>query len=193
MKQGKRWSVYSIVAVGVMAAFIFVATKLFSIPIMTPSGKVMLKTANALCLLFGTLFGGVPGGLAAGIGSGLFDLTDPAYAPTAWLTFIKFFCMAFVCGKIAHAHGANGMNTKRNLVGAVCGALFLYVFFIIERILTMMAGGSAFLPALAAVSPIFLTSGFNAIFSVVVSQIFAPVLRRALSSTNFYRQVQAQQ
>ncbi|MDR3765645.1 MAG: ECF transporter S component [Butyricicoccus sp.] len=191
MKQTKRFSLYSIVAIGVMAAFIFVATKLLSIPIMTPSGKVMLKTANALCLLFGTLFGGVPAGLAAGIGSGLFDLTDPVYAPTAWLTFIKFFLMAFLCGKIAYARGARGTNHKQNIAGAVCGALFLYVFFIIERIVTLMVGGSAFVPALIAVSPIFLTSGFNAVFSVVVSQIFAPVLLRALAATAFYQKLEA--
>lgn len=192
MNQNKKWNLYSVVAVGVMAAFIFVATRLLSIPLMTPSGKVMLKTANALCLLFGILFGGVPGGLAAGIGSALFDLTDPVYAPLAWLTFIKFFLMAFLCGKIAHAHGAQGRNARQNLIGAISGALFLYVFFILERTLTMMAGGSALLPALVAVSPIFITSGFNAIFAVTVSQIFAPVLRRALASTSFFAKVQAQ-
>lgn len=186
MHQSKKWNVYTIVSVGVMGAFIFVATRLLSIPLMTPSGKVMLKTANALCLLFGTLFGGVPGGLAAGIGSGLFDLTDPAYAPMAWLTFIKFFLMAYICGKIAHAHGAQGRNAKQNMLGAVSGALFLYVFFIIERILFMMIGGSAFVPAFIAVSPIFITSGFNAVFAVTVSQTFAPVLRRALTTTAFF-------
>lgn len=191
MQQKKAFSLYSIIAVGVMAAFIFVATRLLSIPVMTPSGKVMLKTANALCLLFGTLFGGVPAGLAAGIGSGLYDLTDPAYAPTAWLTFIKFFLMAFLCGKIAHARGARGLNHRQNILGAVCGALFLYVFFICERLILMMAGGSAFVPALIAVSPIFITSGFNAVFSIVVSQIFAPVLRRALAATSFYQKMEA--
>ena len=187
MNENKKWNVYSVVAVGVMAAFIFVATRLLSIPMPTPSGKVMLKTANALCLLFGTLFGGVPGGLAAGIGSALFDLTDPVFAPLAWVTFIKFFLMAFICGKISHARGAEGKNTRQNLLGAVAGALFLYVFFIIERIVIMMLGGSAFLPALIAVSPIFITSGFNAVFAVAGSQILAPVLRRALQNTAFFR------
>lgn len=188
MKQQNRWTLRNIVLIGMMAAFIFVATKFLSIPIMTLSGKVMLKTANALCLLFGVLFGGVPAGLAAGIGSGIFDLTDPAYAPMAWLTFIKFFLMAFICGKIAHSRGMKGQNTRYNLIGAISGALFLYVFFLIERVVMMLIGGSALVPALVAVSPIVLTSGFNAIFSIVVSQIFAPVLRRALSATNFYQE-----
>lgn len=100
MKQSKQWNVQKIVLIGMLAAFIFISTRFLSIPIMTPAGKTMLKTANALCLLFGILFGGVSGGLAAGIGSALFDLTDPMYAPTAWITFIKFFLMAFVCGKL---------------------------------------------------------------------------------------------
>lgn len=193
MNKQNKWNLYQIVSVGAMAAFIFVATRLLSIPIPTPSGKVMLKTANALCLLFGTLFGGVPGGLAAGIGSGLFDLTDPVYAPTAWITFIKFFLMAYICGKIAHARGAEGRNKKQNLLGAIAGALFLYVFFIVERISMMMIGGSAFMPALIAVSPIFITSGFNAVFAVTVSQTFAPALRRALNATALFRKTQAGQ
>lgn len=187
MKQNKQWNVQKIVLIGMLAAFIFISTRFLSIPIMTPAGKTMLKTANALCLLFGILFGGVSGGLAAGIGSALFDLTDPVYAPTAWITFIKFFLMAFVCGKIAHIGGANGNNKKLNLIGAISGAFLMYIMYYTEKIITLMLGGSEFVPALGAVATILPTSVFNIIFAIVVSQILTPILRKALYSTNLYR------
>lgn len=187
----KQWkiSLYDVVAVGLMAAFVFVATRFLSIPYVSPSGKAMLKVANALCLTFGILFGGVRGGLASGFGSALFDLTDPVFAPLAWLTFIRFFLMAFLCGAIAHARGAHGCNERRNMIGAVTGAVFLYVFFIVESILTMLWSGSGLTAAVIAVSPKMLTSAFNMVFSIVVSRMFAPVLRRALATTSFYQKV----
>lgn len=186
MKQSKQWNVQKIVLIGMLAAFIFISTRFLSIPIMTPAGKTMLKTANALCLLFGILFGGVSGGLAAGIGSALFDLTDPMYAPTAWITFIKFFLMAFVCGKIAHIGGANGNNKKLNLIASISGVVLMYIMYYSEKIITLMLGGSELVPALGAVATLLPASAFNTIFAVVVSQILTPVLRKALSSTNLY-------
>lgn len=187
MEQKKYWNVQKIVLIGMLAAFIFISTRFLSIPIMTPAGKTMLKTANALCLTFGILFGGVSGGLASGIGSAIFDLTDPMYAPTAWVTFIKFFLMAFVCGKIAHAKSAKGNNQKRNLCASIVGTVLMYILYYAEKIITLMLGGSAFVPALGAVATILPTSLFNIIFAIVVSQILSPVLRKALVSTQLYR------
>ena len=45
--------------------------------------------------LCGLLLGPVRGGLAAGIGSMIFDLMTPEYAPEAWITFLRFFLMAW--------------------------------------------------------------------------------------------------
>ncbi len=187
MQQNKKWSVQKIVLIGMLAAFIFISTRFLSIPIVTPAGKTMLKTANALCLLFGILFGGVPGGLAAGIGSAIFDLTDPAYAPMAWFTFIKFFLMAFVCGKIAHIGGANGNNKKLNVLAALSGAFLMYIMYYSEKIITLMLGGSELVPALGAVATLLPASAFNIIFAIVVSQILTPVLHKALASTSLYK------
>ena len=74
----------------------FVLTKFISIPIPSPLGKTALSVGNAMCVLSALLFGPAVGGLAAGIGNALVDLTDPAWAPEFWITFINKFLMAFV-------------------------------------------------------------------------------------------------
>lgn len=102
-QNSKKFSVYDLVIVGVMAAIIFVLTYFIKIKIPTPAGETMLKVANAFCLLAGILFGGLRGGLAAGIGSMFYDLLDPTYITSAPTTFLKFFLMALFCGLVAKA------------------------------------------------------------------------------------------
>ena len=92
--------------IGLMAAVVFVVTMFLSIRIPTPTGTTMIKLANAFVLLCGLLLGPVRGGLAAGIGSMIFDLMTPEYAPEAWITFLRFFLMAWLCGVIAYAGAA---------------------------------------------------------------------------------------
>lgn len=99
----KAFSLYDIVMIGLMAAVVFVVTMFLSIRIPTPTGTTMIKLANAFVLLCGLLLGPVRGGLAAGIGSMIFDLMTPEYAPEAWITFLRFFLMAWLCGVIAYA------------------------------------------------------------------------------------------
>ena len=63
--EGKQlFSLYDMVVVGVMAAIIFVLTYFVQIPIPTPAGQTMIKSANIFILLAGLLFGGLRGGLA---------------------------------------------------------------------------------------------------------------------------------
>ena len=92
----------NIALVGILAAIIFVLTKFISIPIPSPLGKTALSVGNAMCILSALLFGPVTGGLAAGIGNALVDLSDPAWAPEFWITFINKFLMAFVAGLVMH-------------------------------------------------------------------------------------------
>lgn len=185
----KNWNIQKIVVIGMLSAFIFISTRFLSIPLVTPAGKTMLKTANALALSFGTVFGGVSGGLACGIGSAIFDITDPVFAPMAWLTFIKFFLMSFICGKISHMKGSNGKNKKLNLTGAICGTMFMYFVFYCEKILLLMLGGSKFFPALMTVLTLIPSSLFNITFAIIVSQILNPVLSNALHSIGSYQNI----
>ena len=163
-----------------MAAMIFVTTYFLKIPIATPAGQTMLKVSNGLCLLGGMLFGGVYGGLAAGIGNGLYDLFDPVYAPSAPLTFAKFFLMALVCGLISNSNDSKGLSMKRNAVGAVSGAVTYWLLYIAESIIKLMAAGSAFSAAAAACVPKMITSGTNQVMAIVISLLLIVPLNTAL-------------
>lgn len=166
--------------VGLLAAMVFVSTMFLGVKIPTPAGTTMLKTANALCIIGALLFGRWRGGLAAGLGSAISDFTYPEYAPTAWVTFIRFFLMAYLCGLIA----GDGKNKKKNIVAAVVGALFNFAWYVVESVLKKVVLGSAFMPAVIATAPKMLTSAFNAAFAIAVAVIFTPVLRRALEKAN---------
>ena len=102
MEKNKYFTVNRVVLIGVLSAMVFVLTKFISIPIPSPLGKTALSVGNAMCLLSSLLFGPIVGGLSAGIGNALVDLSDPAWAPEFWITFINKFMMALVTGLLMH-------------------------------------------------------------------------------------------
>ena len=153
----KAFSLYDIVMIGLMAAVVFVVTMFLSIRIPTPTGTTMIKLANAFVLLCGLLLGPVRGGLAAGIGSMIFDLMTPEYAPEAWITFLRFFLMAWLCGVIAYAGAAAAKKFARNLVACLAGAVFSSLLYMLKGIIELMIGGSALVPAFVANIPKLMT------------------------------------
>lgn len=191
--KNKKITLYDMVMIGLMAAVVLVVTAYLSIRIPTPTGTTMIKLANAFILLSGLLLGGWRGGLAAGFGSMVFDLMTPEYVPEAWLTFIRFFLMAFIAGQIAHAGGAMARKFSRNLIACVVAAVFSSVFYMLKNVVVLMIGGSAFVPAFIANVPKLLTSPPNIIIAVAVALALLPALQKAISHTGFARQMQAAQ
>lgn len=184
----KKITVHDLVVVGLMAAMVFVCTAFLKIgPIPTPAGPTQLKTGNAVCLLAGLLFGGWRGGLAAGIGSAIFDLTEPAFAPSAPFTLVFFFLMGFVCGVVSHLGGRDGKDYKWNILAAAAGSGTYLVLHLGKSVITLVLAGSDLGAALAACGVKFITSGINAVFAVVVASALAPVLRKALEQSGVYR------
>ncbi len=183
-------TLYDIVSTGLMAAVVFVVTMFLSIRIPTPTGTTMIKLANAFVLLCGLLLGPVRGGLAAGLGSMFFDLMTPEYVPEAWITFIRFFLMAWVCGVIAHWAGARAKHFGRNAAAALIGAVFSTVFYMFQNIAALMIGGSAFAPAFVSNIPKLLASGPNTVIAVVVSLALLPPLQKAMQATSFGRHLE---
>lgn len=182
MSGTKKFTVKDLAEIGVLAALVFVATYFLKIgPIPTPAGPTQLKMGNAVCLLGALLFGKTKGGLAAGIGSMLYDLTDPVFISSAPTTFINFFFMAFVCGAVSRFGGNDGTKTKQNIIAAVSGAAVYLVLHIIKSLIELLLEGSAFSAALAACGTKLITSGFNAVFAVIVSVLLAPVCKKALT------------
>ena len=192
MENGKkRISLYDIVAIGLMAAFVFIATFFFKIKIPTPGGSTMVKLGNGICLLCGTLLGGWRGGLAAGFGCALFDLTDPEYAPTAYITFIRYFIMARSVrpDRALARHAPPAAAPGATLAACITGAFTYSALYIGEKIVGMMLVGSAFVPAVIGSAASIVSSLINAVVGVVVAMLLTPALRRAFQSTSFARRV----
>lgn len=182
-------SLYDCIVVALMAAIVFTVTMFLSIRIPTPTGTTMIKLANAFCLLAGILFGGWRGGLAAGLGSMFFDFMTPEYIPEAWITFIRFFLMAYICGALAHAGNAGGRRHGRNLIAAIVASVISTVFYIGKNIVVLLLAGSAFAPACIAQIPKMATSAINIVVAVAVATALAPVLRKALDSIHVYERL----
>ena len=134
MEKKTFFTVRNLALIGVLAAIVFVLTKFISIPIPSPLGKTALSVGNAMCVLSALLFGPAVGGLAAGIGNALVDLTDPAWAPEFWITFINKFLMAFIAGVIMHKVHV-GSERVRVWVASLCGALTYCVLYVAKNIL----------------------------------------------------------
>ena len=133
MKENKYFSVHRIALIGILAAAIFVLTKFVSIPIPSPLGKTALSVGNAMCILSALLFGPVTGGLAAGIGNALVDLSDPAWAPEFWITFINKFLMTFAAGLVMHKVKLGRENIRIWFAGLL-GALTYSLLYVAKNI-----------------------------------------------------------
>lgn len=183
--------IYTLVFVGVMAALVFVANYI-KINIPTPMGETRLKIANAICLLCGMMFGGVYGGLASGIGTCLYDLVN-GYADSALYSFVAFFIMAAVCGFISHAGGAKGESVKRNIPSAIAGALTYFVIYAARTIFlkSMIEKGLPFDGAIVASATSLITSFINVIIAVVLSNVIALPVIKALRKARLLDKMEA--
>ena len=135
MKKNSVFSVRSITLIGVLAACVFVLTKFISIPIPTPLGKTALSLGNSMCILASLLFGPLIGGLSAGIGNALVDLTDPAWAPEFYITFINKFLMAYVAGLVMH-YVKLGNDQLRVCIAGLCGAVTYTILYVAKNIIS---------------------------------------------------------
>ena len=188
-KSNKKFSIYDMAVVGVMAAICFVVTYFIKIEFPTPAGPVMLKLANAFCLLAGMLFGGLRGGLAAGIGSMMYDVLDPKYITDAPFTLVRFFLMAYICGVICYRNSETGNQTLRNIIGASVGSLFSVAFYFAQSIIKQMLLGQPFDIAILNIIPKISTSMINAVIAVILASILAPLLNEALKRAGLYQKL----
>ena len=184
-----------LVVVGLMAALVFVFTYI-RIEIPTPLGKTMLHLGNVMCLLSAFLLGPLYGGLSAGLGSLFFDLFDPVYFSTCWVTFILKFAMAFVCGAIAHGgkeprpeqqqHTDDGRQKQglRQIVGAICGALCYTALYLAKTYITQyLIEGYELETVLATMVTKGTVSLTNALIAVAASLILNSILQPALKKS----------
>jgi uncharacterized membrane protein len=176
---------YTIAAIGMMAALVFVATKI-QIQIPTAIGRTRLHFGNVFCLLSGMLLGGVRGGLAAGIGSMFFDFTDPAFIDSAPFTLVFKFAMGAICGLITNGGGANSRRPVRNLIGCLAGAFSSVALSIGKSFVTdyylMRNPLETVMTSLAQKGTVSLV---NAVLAVVAALLLLPAFRKAYEMTGY--------
>ncbi len=181
-QNSNRYTTRQIAFIGVMAAIVFVSNY---IQIKIPVGfndVTRIHVANAFCLLAGIVLGPVAGGLSAGIGSGLFDVLDPQFITSAPFTFAFKFLMAYVAGKVA---GKDNLNIKngRALLAAFLGQTTYIVLHIGKKFITyVLFYGEPINVAVGLCISSFMTSLLNAVLSVVVVGLLAPVFCKIIKS-----------
>ena len=179
-------NIRKLVLAALLAALTAVATMIIRIP--TPT-QGYIHLGDGMVLICGILLGPGLGALAAGIGSMIFDLMTPEYAPEAWITFVRFFLMAWLCGVIAYAGAAAAKKFARNLVACLAGAVFSSLLYMLKGIIELMIGGSALVPAFVANIPKLMPSPPNIVIAVVVAMALLPALQKAMHSTSFGRHI----
>jgi len=184
MEKNKLFTVRNMALMGVLSAMIFALTKFVSIPIPSPLGKTALQFGNVMCILSSLLFGPVIGALSAGIGNALVDLSDPAWAPEFWITFINKFAMAYVAGVIMHKVHL-GSDKIRVWIAGACGAVTYCVLYVTKNIIwghfvSGFAWSVAIVETLSLKLPVSLANGIIAtVFAGVLYFAMMPAMRKA--------------
>lgn len=166
-----------VVMVGLMTALVFIFTYLH-IDIPTPLSNTMIHLGNVMCLLASLLFGGIRGGLAAGFGSMIYDMLDPRYLPTCWVTFIMKFLMGWVAGKLAEKN-VNEAN-PRYALSAACGSLTYVILYVLKTYIQnrLILGYEA-----QTVYATMLTKGVTSLANGIIAVVFAVILNAAIRPT----------
>lgn len=90
-------NVNKLTMLGMMTALVFVSNYLrITMPIATAAAPPLLWPTS--CAACPACCWGPVGGFASGLGSAIYDLTNPAYAPECWITFLTKGVMGMVAG-----------------------------------------------------------------------------------------------
>ncbi len=129
---GEKGGVKEIVKIGLMSAFIYVATAAINVPI-GPGGVIHL--GDSMIFVSAILFGWKTAAISGAIGMTLFDLLSP-YAIWAPFTFVVKAIMGYIAGRISHGKNNNGNSLLMNILGVtVSGAWMIFGYYIAESII----------------------------------------------------------
>lgn len=178
-KTESRKKLYGIVAVGLMAALVYIGNYM-QIPL---SDDMRVHLGNSMCLLAGLLFGGTTGGLASGIGGFLFDLFDPRYITSAPMTFINKFIMGWTAGMISRSGIKN--ESARTIIAAIIGQLTYIILYPGKSFIEQLILGNPVQTAVTVMLEKAGTACINGVLAVVISVPLAMALRKALKASGF--------
>lgn len=174
----KNLTTKKMVYIALFTALVYIFSRFFQIPVMTPFGQTRFHLGNVFCLLAGILMGPGFGGLAAGLGSALFDLFDPVYFTSAPITFVTKFALAFVAGAI-YKKRRELVDKKRLVIAAILGQLtYVFLYLLKTYITNKFVMGFTNEAVMAELIPKAGVSLFNALISVIIAFILAmPLLK----------------
>ena len=176
-------NVNKLTMLGMMTALVFVSNYLrITMPIAI-GGRTSFTLANIMCCLSGLLLGPV-GGFASGLGSAIYDLTNPAYAPECWITFLNKFVMAFVAGGVMRKASFLAPRV-RVWTAALCGSLSYSILYLGKNVLeSLYVKGFTWqvtqVEVLATKAPVTLFNGVVAVIcAALLYTALTPALRKA--------------
>ena len=174
----KNLTTKKLVYIALFTALVYIFSRFFQIPVVTPFGQTRFHLGNVFCLLAGILMGPGFGGLAAGLGSALFDLFDPVYFTSAPITFVTKFALAFVAGAI-YRKRSKLVDKKRLVIAAILGQLtYVFLYLLKTYITNKFVMGFTNEAVMAELVPKAGVSLFNALISVIIAFILAiPLLK----------------
>ena len=174
----KNLTTKKLVYVALFTALVYIFSRFFQIPVVTPFGQTRFHLGNVFCLLAGILMGPGFGGLAAGLGSALFDLFDPVYFTSAPITLVTKFALAFVAGAIYKKRNEL-VDKKRLVLAAILGQLtYVFLYLLKTYITNKFVMGFTNEAVMAELIPKAGVSLFNALISVIIAFILAmPLLK----------------
>lgn len=189
MEKKRFFTIRNITLIGVLAACVFVLTKFISIPIPSPLGKTALSIGNSMCILSSLLFGPAVGALASGIGNALVDLSDPAWAPEFWITFINKFMMAYTAGLVMHRLRL-GSDRVRVWLAGMCGTLVYTVLYVVKNIImgVYIKGFTWQVSIVETLTVKFPVTLVNGVLAVICAALLYFALYRPLRQAHIIRQ-----
>lgn len=108
----------------------------------------------------------------------IYDMLDPRYLPTCWVTFIMKFLMGWVAGKLAEKN-VNEAN-PRYALSAACGSLTYVILYVLKTYIQnrLILGYEA-----QTVYATMLTKGVTSLANGIIAVVFAVILNAAIRPT----------
>lgn len=148
-------------------------------------GTTSFHLGNILCALSGILLGPWLGGLAAGLGSMIYDMTNPLYLATCWMTFLMKGALGLVAGLVIRIGSRDWGYWKTLLATAAGSAAYVVLYLIKSYFYTgLLVNGLDPEAALVTVIGKLPATIFNAVVAVILTPVLALAIYKALKKQN---------
>lgn len=180
------------------AALAYIGFQFFRFDLTVGSEKTAFHLGNTFVVLAALFLGGTWGGMAGAIGLTIADFTS-GYVTSAPKTFFLKLCIGLIVGLVAHTicHISRAQSSKKILrtaiIAAICGMAFNFVadplvgYFYKKYLFGLPQDIAKTLAKLSS-----LTTGVNAILSVIFAVILYSALRPAFEKSGLFFRLESE-